>query len=98
MDMSQDPAVRELRERIAENDRAIVAAVNRRIELVDELRAHKIARCYDLVDPSRESWLVEHLAESNTGPLSPGGLRELFLALLDLTKREVAGGGGSREG
>jgi chorismate mutase len=97
MDMSQDPVVRDLRERIAENDRAIVAALNRRIELVAELRAHKIARGYDLVDPSRESWLVEHLAESNTGPLSPDGLRELFLALLELTKREVAGAGGSRE-
>ena len=98
MDMSQDPAVRELRERIAENDRAIVAAVNRRIELVSELRAHKIVRGYSLVDLSRESWLLEHLAESNAGPLSPDGLRELYLALLELTKREAAGAGGSREG
>jgi len=85
MDMSQDPAVRELRERIAENDRAIVAAVNRRIELVGELRAHKIVRGYSLVDLSRESWLLEHLAESNAGPLSPDGLRS------ELAKVPVSG-------
>lgn len=90
--MGQDPVVRRLREEIAENDRAMVEALNRRITLVAELHGHKVARGYDLVDTSRESWLVRHLSESNAGPLSPAGLRQFVLGLLDLTKREVSGG------
>lgn len=88
---ARDPVVDELRAKIAENDRLIVESFNRRLELVAELHEHKIAQGYDLVDLDRESWLVEHLTQSNTGPLSTEGLRALFLALLDLTKREVAG-------
>jgi len=89
--MSEDPVVQELRERIRQNDRVILESLNRRIELVAELHGYKAAHGYDLLDPSRESWLVEHLAQSNAGPLSPQGLREFFLGLLDLTKREIAG-------
>ena len=88
--MSQDPVVVRLREQIADNDRALVGGLNRRLELVAELRAYKLASGYELLDPARESWLVEHLASSNHGPLSPEGLREFCLTLLDLTKREVA--------
>jgi len=90
MDLSEDPVVRELRDRITENDRAILAAVNRRVELVAELKAHKLALGYDLVDSSREGWLADHLATTNPGPLSEAGLRELVATLIALTKREVA--------
>ena len=90
MDLSEDPVVREFRDRITANDRTILEAVNRRVELVAQLKAHKLARGYDLVDRSREDWLVDHLAAVNRGPLSEEGLRELAAALIDLTKREVA--------
>ncbi len=80
----------ELRDLIAENDRAIVDAVNRRLELVAKLKEHKLAQGYDLVDRSREDWLAEHLAGLNPGPLSEEGLRELVAKLLELTKKEVA--------
>jgi chorismate mutase len=89
--MDEDPVVLELRERIADNDRAIIESLNRRIALVAELRSHKIAHGYELVDPGRERWLVEHLAASNGGPLSPEGLREFIIGVLELTKREIAG-------
>ena len=89
-DISRDPIVQRLREQISANDRAIIEGLNCRIELVAELRAHKLASGYELLDPARESWLVEHLASSNRGQLSAEGLREFVLALLDLTKREVA--------
>ena len=87
---SQDPVVRRLREEITDTDRAIVEAVNRRLELVAKLKAHKVSRGYALVDPAREDWIVNHLTQENRGPLSAEGLRELYGALLDLTKREVA--------
>ena len=89
--MDEDRVVRELRDQIADNDRAIVESLNRRIELVAELHDYKIAHGYALVDPGRERWLVEHLVGSNSGPLTPQGLREFLLGLLELTKREVAG-------
>lgn len=88
-DPEHDPVVRELREQITEADRAILATVNRRIELVRELREHKAAQGWDFLDQDREERLVAALAEANTGPLSEPGLRELFADLLTLTKREL---------
>ena len=90
MSLSDDPVVHELRKRITENDLGILRAVNRRVELVAELKAYKLDQGYDLVDRSREDWLVDHLAAANGGPLSDQGLRELAAALIQLTKREVA--------
>jgi chorismate mutase len=84
-----DPVVRDLRGRITDADRAILAAVNERIELVRELRAHKLASGWDFVDKDREQRLLAELVSENTGPLSEAGLRELFGDVLALTKREL---------
>jgi chorismate mutase len=92
---ASDPAVVELRERIAETDRAILARVNERIALVDQLRRYKEEHGYPFLDPAREDWLIAHLAEVNAGPLSEDGVRELFTTVLDVVKREVRGGGGA---
>ncbi len=78
-----------LRARVSEIDREIVEAINRRIEVVQRIWAHKSEHGLGKVDPERERWLHEHLAASNRGPLSADGLREIYAALLDLTKREV---------
>jgi chorismate mutase len=87
--MPDDPVIRELRDEISANDHAIVAALNRRIDLVGRLRQHKEEQGIAFVDPERERRMHEDLAASNTGPLSTEGLREIFQAILDLTKREV---------
>jgi chorismate mutase len=79
----------ELRGRILENDRGIVAAVNTRLELVEELWRLKAERGAERVDPERERALRAALSESNAGPLSPEGLDELVGKLLALTKREL---------
>ena len=91
-DPEHDPLVRELRGRITDADRAILAAVNARIELVRELREHKLAQGWDFVDRDREERLLADLAGENAGPLSEAGLRKLFGEVLALTKREVADG------
>jgi chorismate mutase len=78
-----------IRAEITANDEAIVAAVNRRIALVTELWRLKAQLGYDTVDPDRERVLRTHLAESNSGPLSPEGVDHLVTSLLDLTKREL---------
>ena len=79
----------EIRCEITENDRAIVAAVNRRLARVTELWALKAQRGIGTVDPDRERLLREAMAAANTGPLSPEGLDRLVTELLDLTKREL---------
>lgn len=88
-DPDSDPVIRELREQISATDRTILETVNHRIELVRELREHKIAQGWDFVDRGREQRLLDALAETNTGPLSEPGLRALFADLLALTKREL---------
>ena len=81
--------VEELRARLVEEDERIVAAFNRRLELVAELKRVKEELGVDFLDPAREQWLREHHARTNGGPLSAEGLDELVAILLDLTKREV---------
>lgn len=89
-----DPTVERLREEISDLDRAIVDAVNARLELVADLKRHKASKGIPFVDPERERQLLDELVSVNRGPLSAEGLRELFCELLDLTKREVTRDGG----
>jgi chorismate mutase len=88
-DASADPVVRQLREQISDTDAAIVQAINKRLQLVGRLKEYKASRGLEFVDLAREDWMVRYLSRSNRGPLSPEGLREIFEAILDLTKREV---------
>jgi chorismate mutase len=90
-DADRDPVVRQLREQISDNDRAIVEAINKRLKLVKRLKEYKTARGWEFVDQAREDWMLSYLTRANQGPLSAAGLREIYGELLDLTKREVAG-------
>jgi 3-deoxy-7-phosphoheptulonate synthase / chorismate mutase len=84
-----DPTIRDLRAQVSAADRAVLEAVNRRLELVAELKRYKESRGLAFVDPERERVMLEELARANGGPLSDEGVRELLTMLLDLTKREV---------
>ena len=64
-------------------------AINRRLKLVARLKRYKESRGVEFVDLEREEWMLNYLLRANRGPLSAEGLREIFTALLDLTKREV---------
>ena len=88
----QDPVIRQFREQISDNDRAIMDAVNRRLNLVAQVKAYKDSRGLGFLDPEREEWMLQYLSRANRGPLSAEGLHELFRMILDLSKREVAGG------
>jgi chorismate mutase len=79
----------EIRGRITENDKAIIAAVNERLGLVAALWELKAELGLDTVDPDRERRLRETLTAANAGPLSPEGLDRLVAELLDLTKKEL---------
>jgi len=84
-----DPLIRQLREQISDNDRAIVEAINSRLKLVARLKGYKESRGLSFVDPEREEWMLQYLARANRGPLSSEGLRQIFEEILDLTKREL---------
>jgi chorismate mutase len=86
---TSDPTVRRLRDEIAAVDRAILDAVNARLELVARLKSYKASQGIEFVDPEQERRLLAELDNGNRGPLSSDGLRELFGRLLELTKREV---------
>ena len=88
-EQEQDPIIRQLREQISDNDRALVEAMNKRLQLVARLKAYKESRGIGFVDPDREEWMLQYLSRANRGPLSAEGLRELFAEILGLTKREV---------
>jgi len=84
-----DPLIRQLREQISDNDRALVDTVNKRLQLVARLKRYKESRGIGFLDPEREEWMFAYLSRANRGPLSDDGLRDLFTSLLELTKREV---------
>ena len=67
----------------------LLAAVNRRLELVRDLKRYKEQHGIAFVDPSRETELLEERVRQNQGPISEAGVRAFFLELLALIKREV---------
>jgi chorismate mutase len=85
-----DPHVVRVRREISDVDSALVELVNRRLKLVAGLKRYKDEHGMGFVDLAREEWMLRYLSRANRGPLSENGLAELYHALLDLTKREVA--------
>ena len=90
IDPSADPIIRQLREQVSDNDRALVEAINTRLRLVTRLKEYKDSHGLDFVDPDREDWMLRDMARANRGPLSAKGLEQIYRAILDLTKREVS--------
>jgi chorismate mutase len=90
VDPSQDPIIRQLREQVSDNDRALIEAINARLRLVAKLKSYKESRGIAFIDPDREEWMLRDVTRSNRGPLSQEGLEQIYTAILDLTKREVS--------
>jgi prephenate dehydrogenase len=78
-----------LREQIAALDREVLAAFNRRLELVRQVREHKQETGAPLIDARREAELLDELARANRGPLGEQAVRSLFAAVLDVMKQEA---------
>jgi chorismate mutase len=93
--MTDDP-VAAAREEINGIDRDLLALINRRLEVVRRLHDHKLEHGLPLRDPGREESMLRDLEGANPGPLSPGGVQDLFRHVLDLTRRELHGDGAER--
>ena len=89
MDENDDPVIRQFREQISDNDRALVEALNKRLRLVARLKEYKSTQGVEFVDLQREEWILQDLSRANRGPLSTEGLREIYDEIFSLTKREV---------
>jgi chorismate mutase / prephenate dehydratase len=84
-----DEHVARLRDEIRSVDRELTAGLNRRLQLVTDLKRYKDAHGIPFVDSEREAQLIgERLAE-NPGPVSNQGLRAFYVELLALIKREL---------
>jgi chorismate mutase len=88
-DGTDDPGLHELRGLLAVNDRALLDLVNKRLDLVRQIKQRKAELGIAFVDPEREAWLLDLLRKRNEGPLSDQGLHEFLAMVLDLTKREL---------
>ena len=84
-----DPVLAELRRQISEIDRSIIEAFNRRLEVVGQIKAHKVEHGIEFLDVNREAEMLAQQSGENRGPLSEAGLRALYAELLALTKREL---------
>src|SRR5207244_13380939 len=84
-----EPVLRERRARGTEVDRAILAAVNLRLELVAEIAEHKRQAGIPTYDPSREEAMLRELTQGNRGRLTDEGVAELLASILYLTKRQL---------
>ena len=62
-----DQELERLRAEVASADREILALVNRRLELVREIRAHKERHGRVFLDQAQEQRLLERLREANAG-------------------------------
>jgi chorismate mutase len=89
-EQGSDPSVQAARERITALDGELVALLNQRLEVVRELHAYKRAQGYPMVDPARETRLLDALVASNPGPMGDDELRSLWASLLELQTREAA--------
>jgi prephenate dehydrogenase len=84
-----DPELTNLREEIASLDRELLAALNRRLDLVRRVAEHKAETGAPAIDAQREAELLAQLVAANRGPLSEQGVRTAFSALLDVLKQEL---------
>ncbi len=72
-----DP-LEESRGQITATDRELLAALNRRLEIVRRLHDYKLREGLPLRDPGREASLVAALQAANDGPLSAAARARFF--------------------
>jgi prephenate dehydrogenase len=80
----------DLRSQISTLDGRLLELLNRRLELVAEVRKRKEAAGERWIDAEREAELLRELAAANPGPLSDRAVTTLFSAVLDVLKQELA--------
>jgi chorismate mutase len=85
MQMSLDAmqALAGYRERIDEIDRRLVALLNERTSIVEEIGRTKREAELPIYEPRRETQVFENLTSHNGGPLTEDGLKRIFERIID---------------
>jgi len=84
--MTRDGAVKALadcRERINEIDRRLVALLNERTSVVQEIGRIKRECRMPVYEPKREEEVLRNVTESNGGPMAPEAARRIFERIID---------------
>lgn len=90
-ELNDDAEVNAIREEIGAADRAFVELVNRRVELVQRMKARKEQIGAGWVDPAREQRMLDWIASINQGPVSDETLVALYRQLVAGCKHDVYG-------
>jgi chorismate mutase-like protein len=73
----------EFRILIDDVDRRIVALLNERTRVVEEIGRVKREAHMPIYEPRREEQVMANITESNEGPLTPEALRRVFERIID---------------
>lgn len=76
-------ALAECRRRIDHVDRRLVALLNERTEIVEEIGRIKRSAQMAIYEPKREDEVFANAQASNAGPLPPDAVKRIFERLLD---------------
>ncbi len=75
--------LRECRDRIDDLDRRILALINERTRIVEEIGRVKREISMPIYEPKREDEVFRNVTEHNQGPLSEEAVRRLFERVID---------------
>ncbi len=81
-----DKSLAEFRRSIDAIDEKILALINRRLKIAKQIGAVKMRKGARVIDPERESTLIERLMVRNQGPLSKENLYHIFRAIITISR------------
>ena len=84
--MTQEEAFKRLeqfRVQIDDVDRRIVALLNERTRVVEEIGRVKREARLPIYEPKREEQVFQNITECNAGPLTPEALKRVFERVID---------------
>ena len=80
-------ALARCRERIDEIDRRLVALLNERTVIVEEIGRVKREAKLAIYEPKRENQVFDNITSNNGGPLSAEGVKRIFERIIDEMRR-----------
>jgi chorismate mutase/prephenate dehydratase len=75
-------AIADCRERIDTVDRRILALLNERARIAEQIGQHKRECSMPIVEPGREDDVLRNVSEHNTGPLSSDAVKRVFASII----------------
>jgi chorismate mutase len=80
-------ALARCRERIDEVDRRLVALLNERTTIAEEIGRIKRTADLPIYEPKRETQVFENITSHNSGPLTGEGIKRIFERIIDEMRR-----------